>query len=125
MKQFVELQDENECVYCIVDLHSITVPQDPKQLKQHILDVAALYLAVGLDPKKSTVFVQSDVSAHASWHGSSCATYTGELSRMTQFKQKSKNKESLGSVYLSILMAADILLYDTISFRRKRSETAY
>ncbi|HAF60037.1 MAG TPA: tryptophan--tRNA ligase [Bacillota bacterium] len=116
LKQFVELQDENECVYCIVDLHSITVPQDPKQLKQHILDVAALYLAVGLDPEKSTVFVQSDVSAHAelAWI-LMCNAYTGELSRMTQFKQKSKNKESApaGLFTYPILMAADILLYDT------------
>lgn len=116
LKQFVELQDENECVYCIVDLHSITVPQDPKQLKQHILDVAALYLAVGLDPEKATVFVQSDVSAHAelAWI-LMCNAYTGELSRMTQFKQKSKNKESApaGLFTYPILMAADILLYDT------------
>ena len=65
LKQFVELQNEYECVYCIVDLHAITVPQDPKELKQHILDVAALYLAVGVDPKKSIVFVQSDVSGHS------------------------------------------------------------
>ena len=116
LKQFVELQDENECVYCIVDLHSITVPQDPKQLKQHILDVAALYLAVGLDPEKATVFVKSDVSAHAAlaWI-LMCNAYTGELSRMTQFKQKSKNKESApaGLFTYPILMAADILLYDT------------
>ena len=120
LKQFVELQDENECVYCIVDLHSITVPQDPKQLKQHILDVAALYLAVGLDPEKATVFVQSDVSAHAelAWI-LMCNAYTGELSRMTQFKQKSKNKgiRSGGLFTYPILMAADILYMIQISFR--------
>lgn len=116
LKQFVQLQEENDAIYCIVDLHSITVPQDPKMLRQHILDVAALYLAVGLDPKKSIIFVQSDVSGHAelSWI-LTCNSYTGELSRMTQFKQKSKGKESApaGLFTYPVLMAADILLYDT------------
>lgn len=116
LKQFVELQEENECIYCIVDLHSITVPQDPKELRKHILDVAALYLSIGVDPGKSTVFVQSDVSGHAelSWI-LTCNSYTGELSRMTQFKDKSKGKESApaGLFTYPILMAADILLYDT------------
>ena len=116
LKQFVELQDENECIYCIVDLHSITVPQDPKQLRKHILDVAALYMAVGIDPKKSIIFVQSDVPGHAelSWV-LTCNSYTGELSRMTQFKDKSKGRESAptGLFTYPILMAADILLYDT------------
>ncbi len=115
LKQFVELQDQNHCIYCIVDMHSITVPQDPRELKQHILDVAALYLAVGLDPKKSIVFVQSDVSGHAelAWI-LMCNSYTGELSRMTQFKQKNKDRESAptGLFTYPILMAADILLYD-------------
>lgn len=115
LKQFVELQDENECIYCIVDMHSITVPQDPKELRKHTLDVAALYLAVGIDPKKSIVFVQSDVPGHAelSWV-LTCNSYTGELSRMTQFKDKSKGKESAptGLFTYPILMAADILLYD-------------
>lgn len=116
LKQFVELQEDNDCLYCIVDLHSITVPQDPKALRKSILDVAALYLAVGVDPKKSTVFVQSDVSGHAelSWV-LTCNAYTGELSRMTQFKQKSRGQESApaGLFTYPILMAADILLYDT------------
>lgn len=116
LRQFVELQDDNECIYCIVDLHSITVPQDPKQLRKHILDVAALYMAIGIDPKKSIIFVQSDVSGHAelSWI-LTCNSYTGELSRMTQFKDKSKGKESApaGLFTYPILMAADILLYDT------------
>ena len=116
LKQFVELQDDHECIYCIVDMHAITVPQDPKQLREHILDVAALYLAVGVDPKKSIVFVQSDVPGHAelSWV-LTCNSYTGELSRMTQFKDKSKNKESAPTGLFSypVLMAADILLYDT------------
>lgn len=116
LKQFVELQDENQCLYCIVDLHAITVPQDPKTLRENILDVAALYLAVGVDPKKSIVFVQSDVSGHSelSWV-LTCSSYTGELSRMTQFKAKSQNKESAptGLFTYPVLMAADILLYDT------------
>ena len=116
LKQFVELQEENECIYCIVDLHSITVPQDPKELRKHILDVAALYLSIGVDPKKSTVFVQSDVSGHSelAWI-LTCNSYTGELSRMTQFKDKSRGKESApaGLFTYPILMAADILLYDT------------
>ena len=116
LKQFVELQDDHECIYCIVDLHAITVPQDPTALREHILDVAALYLAVGIDPKKSIVFVQSDVAGHSelSWV-LTCNSYTGELSRMTQFKDKSKNKESAptGLFTYPVLMAADILLYDT------------
>ena len=116
LKQFVVLQDDNECIYCIVDLHSITVPQDPKELRSHILDVAALYLSVGIDPKKSIVFVQSDVSGHSelSWI-LTCSAYTGELSRMTQFKDKSRGKESApaGLFMYPVLMAADILLYDT------------
>lgn len=115
LKQFVELQDENQCIYCIVDMHSITVPQDPKELKDHILDVAALYMAVGIDPKKSIVFVQSDVAQHAelAWV-LMCNSYTGELSRMTQFKAKNKGRESApaGLFTYPILMAADILLYD-------------
>lgn len=116
LKQFVELQEDHECIYCIVDEHAITVPQDPKELKKHILDVAALYLAVGVDPKKSIVFVQSQVSGHAElgWILNCCAN-TGELFRMTQFKAKSGGKESVGAGLLTypVLMAADILLYDT------------
>ena len=116
LKQFVELQSDNECIYCIVDEHAITVPQNPKKLKTHILDVAALYLAVGVDPKKSIVFVQSQVSGHAElgWI-LTCSANTGELFRMTQFKAKSQGKESVGAGLLTYptLMAADILLYDT------------
>ena len=115
LRQFVELQDDNECIYCIVDLQSITVPQDPKELRKHILDVASLYLAVGIDPKKSIIFVQSDVSGHSelSWI-LTCSAYTGELSRMTQFKDKSRGRESApaGLFMYPVLMAADILLYD-------------
>ena len=116
LKQFVELQQDHACIYCIVDEHAITVPQDPKMLKEHILDVAALYLAVGVDPKKSIVFVQSQVPGHAElgWILTCCAN-TGELFRMTQFKAKSQGRESVGAGLLMYptLMAADILLYDT------------
>ena len=116
LRQFVDLQDGSECIYCIVDMHAITVPQDPKELKQHILDVAALYMAIGVDPKKSIVFVQSDVKQHAElgWI-LNCSTYMGELSRMTQYKQKKQKSEnpSVGLFDYPVLMASDILLYDT------------
>jgi tryptophanyl-tRNA synthetase len=116
LKQFVDLQAGNDCIYCIVDLHAITIPKDPEELSGAILDVAALYLAVGLDPKKSIVFVQSDVPGHAelSWI-LMCNSYTGELSRMTQFKDKSRGNESapMGLFAYPVLMAADILLYDS------------
>ena len=116
LKQFVELQEDYECIYCIVDEHAITVPKDPKELRSSILDVATLYLAIGVDPEKSIVFVQSQVPAHAelAWI-LTCNSYTGELFRMTQFKAKSQNKESApaGLLMYPVLMAADILLYDT------------
>ncbi|MBR3053211.1 MAG: tryptophan--tRNA ligase, partial [Firmicutes bacterium] len=112
LKQFVELQEDYECIYCIVDEHAITVPKDPKELRSSILDVAALYLAIGVDPEKSIVFVQSQVPAHAelAWI-LTCNSYTGELFRMTQFKAKSQNKESApaGLLMYPVLMAADIL----------------
>ena len=116
LKQFVELQDDHECIYCVVDMHSITVPQDPKELKQHTLDIAALYMAVGVDPKKSIIFAQSTVPGHAELNWIlTCNSYTGELSRMTQYKQKSHGAESAptGLFMYPVLMAADILLYDT------------
>jgi tryptophanyl-tRNA synthetase len=116
LKQFVDLQASGEGIYCIVDLHAITLPKDPAELRDSILDVAALYLAVGIDPKKSIVFVQSDVPGHAelSWI-LMCNSYTGELSRMTQFKDKSRGNESAptGLFAYPVLMAADILLYDS------------
>lgn len=116
LKQFVELQNDHECIYCIVDEHAITVPQDPAELRKHILDVAALYMAIGIDPKKSIIFVQSKVSGHAELGWILCCnSYTGELSRMTQFKTKSGGKDSVGAGLLTypVLMAADILLYDS------------
>ncbi len=116
LKQFVDLQEDHECIYCIVDEHAITVPQDPKELRKHVLDVAALYMAIGIDPRKSIIFVQSSVSGHAELGWILCCnSYTGELTRMTQFKAKSGGQESVGTGLLTypVLMAADILLYDT------------
>src|SRR5207245_7983572 len=91
LKNWVALQDEYESFYCIVNLHAITLPQDPKVLRQKTLDLARIYLAAGIDPEKSTVFIQSDVPAHAelTWI-LSCVSRMGELERMTQFKDKAK-----------------------------------
>jgi len=116
MRQFVELQDEYNCYFCIVDQHAITVPQDRIQLRKNIRSLAALYLAVGIDPNKSTLFIQSEVPAHAQagWM-LQCVAYIGELERMTQFKDKSAGKEAVSAGLLTYppLMAADILLYST------------
>ncbi|USG64491.1 tryptophan--tRNA ligase [Brevibacillus ruminantium] len=117
MKHFVPLQDEFNCFYCIVDQHAITVPQEPAVLKENIRRLAALYLAVGLDPEKVTLFIQSEVPAHAKlgWI-MLCTSYVGELERMTQFKDKSSGRgESVPGGLLAYppLMAADILLYNT------------
>ncbi|MGG1660059.1 tryptophan--tRNA ligase [Brevibacillus sp. NRS-1366] len=117
MKHFVPLQDEFNCFYCIVDQHAITVPQEPAVLRENIRRLAALYLAVGLDPNKVTLFIQSEVPAHAKlgWI-MLCTSYLGELERMTQFKDKSDGRgESIPGGLLAYppLMAADILLYGT------------
>lgn len=121
LRQWVHMQDDYECIYCIVDLHAITVRQDPAQLRKATLDTLALYLAVGIDPKKSTIFVQSHVPEHSqlSW-ALNCYTYFGELGRMTQFKDKSARYETSNSESITaglfdypVLMAADILLYQT------------
>jgi tryptophanyl-tRNA synthetase len=117
LKNWVALQDEYNCYYCIVDLHAITIPQVPKDLRARSLEVLALYLACGLDPEKNTIFIQSHVSAHAelSWVLNTM-TYMGELNRMTQFKEKSKKSEAnlnAGLYTYPVLMASDILLYQT------------
>ena len=119
IKNFVELQNEkdNECVYCVVDLHAITVKQDPKILKDNIRETTAAFLASGLDYKKSIIFNQSLVPAHSegSWI-LGCIARMGWLNRMTQFKEKAgkdKEKASVGLYIYPILMAADILLYDS------------
>ncbi len=116
LKQFVDLQDEYNCYFCIVDQHAITVPQDRLALRSNIRSLAALYVAVGLDPEKITLFIQSEVPAHAQagWM-LQCVSYIGELERMTQFKDKSHGKEAVSAGLLTYppLMAADILLYNT------------
>ena len=118
IKNFVDLQNqkETECVYCIVDLHAITVKQEPKELKKNIRETLATFIASGIDHKKSIIFNQSSVSAHAegAWM-LSCVTRMGWVNRMTQFKEKAgkdKEKASIGLYAYPVLMAADILLYD-------------
>ncbi|HGM9852821.1 TPA: tryptophan--tRNA ligase [Proteus mirabilis] len=117
LRQWVQMQDDYDCIYCIVDQHAITVRQDPTELRKRTLDTLALYLACGIDPEKSTIFVQSHVPQHAQlgW-ALNCYTYFGELSRMTQFKDKSaRHAENInaGLFDYPVLMAADILLYQT------------
>jgi len=116
MMRHVEAQDEFDCIYCVVDLHSITVPQDPEVLHKNSKELAALYIAMGLDPDKAILFLQSQVSGHAelAWL-LMCNSYMGELNRMTQFKDKSEGKSVItnGLYTYPVLMAADILLYDT------------
>ena len=118
IKNFVELQNvkENECIFCVVDLHAITVKQDPKELKKNIRETVAIFIACGIDPTQSIIFNQSMVSAHseAAWI-LSCVSRMGWLNRMTQFKEKAgkdKEKASIGLYSYPVLMAADILLYD-------------
>ncbi len=115
IKNWVGLQDDYECLYCIVDMHAITVRQTPAELRKRTLDVLMQYLAAGIDPEKSCVFIQSHASVHAelSWV-LSCNTQMGELSRMTQFKEKSRTHAdniNAGLFTYPVLMAADILAY--------------
>ncbi len=115
--QFVAMQDDYDCIFCVVDLHAITVLQDPDSLKKRIIEVARLFLTAGIDPKKSIIFQQSDVSAHAelSWILNTVARMS-DLKKMTQFKDKSGREEanvSAGLFAYPVLMAADILLYET------------
>ena len=118
IKNFVELQNEkeNQCIFCVVDLHAITVKQDPIELKKNIRETAATFIGCGIDPAQSIIFNQSMVSAHseAAWI-LSCVSRIGWLNRMTQFKEKAgkdKEKASIGLYSYPVLMAADILLYD-------------
>ena len=118
IKNFVELNNDskNECIFCVVDLHAITVKQDSKELRRNIRETVATFIACGIDPNKSIIFNQSKVSAHseAAWL-LSCVARMGWLNRMTQFKEKAgkdKEKASIGLYSYPILMAADILLYD-------------
>lgn len=117
IKNWVKLQDEYDCYFCVVDLHAITVRQEPKNLRERTLKVLSIYIAAGIDPEKNTLFIQSHVPAHseAAWL-LNCNTYMGELGRMTQFKDKSQRYgESIaaGLFNYPVLMAADILLYQT------------
>jgi tryptophanyl-tRNA synthetase len=117
LKNWVVLQHEYESFFCIVNLHAITLPQNPQTLKQKTLDLARIYLAAGIDPRVSTIFIQSDVSEHAelAWV-LNCVARMGELERMTQFKDKAKGKgERVGAGIFTypVLMASDILLYQT------------
>ena len=118
IKNFVDLNNdsENHCIFCVVDLHAITIKQDPQELKKNIRETVATFIASGIDPKKSIIFNQSGVSAHAegAWI-LSCVARMGWLNRMTQFKEKAgkdKEKASIGLYSYPVLMAADILLYD-------------
>jgi tryptophanyl-tRNA synthetase len=117
MQNYVRLQDNYDCVYCIVDLHAITVQQDPAELKARTREVSGLLLAAGIDPKRSILFIQSHISAHAelAWI-LNCFIPMGWMQRMTQFKEKSarhKEQVSVGLFDYPSLMAADILLYNT------------
>ena len=118
IKNFVDLNNDkdNKCIFCVVDLHAITVRQDPKELKNNIRETVATFIASGIDPKNSIIFNQSRVAAHAeaAWI-LSCVARMGWLNRMTQFKEKAgkdKEKASIGLYSYPVLMAADILLYD-------------
>jgi len=115
IKNWVKLQDQYDSYFCVVDLHAITVRQEPKDLRQRTLEVLAIYIAAGIEPEKNTLFIQSHVPAHseASWL-LTCCSYMGELGRMTQYKDKSqKEGESIGAGLFNypVLMAADILIY--------------
>jgi len=117
LKQSVELQKEGGCIYCVVDLHAMTIPYDPKQMQKNILDVTICYLAAGIDPAKSILFIQSKVPEHTelAWILNT-VTPIGDLMRMTQYKDKSnqfKEEASAGLLNYPVLMAADILLYHT------------
>ena len=117
LKQFSEVQDDYDCYFCIVDQHAITAPQDRVKLREQIRQLAAIYLASGIDPEKSTLFIQSEVPAHvqAGWMLTTISTI-GELERMTQFKDKAqKQTEGIPAGLLTYppLMASDIVLYDT------------
>jgi tryptophanyl-tRNA synthetase len=114
LKNWVRIQNDYECIFCIVDLHAITAFQEPKELRAKIEEIAALYLAAGIDPKVSSIMVQSEVPAHAelAWM-LTCVTPVGWLERMTQYKAKAAKQESVGDGILQypVLMAADIMLY--------------
>ncbi len=118
IKQWVDLQDDYEAIFCVVDLHAMTVPQDPEELRKKTIEIAKVYLAAGIDPKKSTIFIQSHIAEHTqlAWILNTLARMA-ELERMTQYKDKMQKgggaESGVGLFDYPVLMAADILLYDT------------
>ncbi len=118
ISQWVEMQNEYNCIFSVVDYHAITVKQNPEDLRRRILDITKIYLASGINPKKSVIFQQSSVPAHTelAWILNCCGAYMADLKKMTQFKDKAGDKQDSVSVGLfdyPVLMAADIILYDT------------
>lgn len=115
------MQDDYDSIFCVVDMHAITVPQDPEKLRKKTIEIAKIYLAAGIDPKKSIIFIQSHVKEHAElcWILNSAAARMGDLEKMTQFKDKSQKEGSeratVGLFDYPVLMAADIILYDTVT----------
>ncbi len=117
LSQWVEMQNQYNCIFCVVDYHAITVKQEPKELSRRIIDVVKTYLASGINPEKAVIFQQSDITAHTelAWILNCAAARMADLNKMTQFKEKGVNKESVsaGLFDYPVLMAADILLYNT------------
>lgn len=118
IKNWVRMSNDYDCYFCVVDLHAITVRQEPKKLRERTLEILSIYISAGLDPDKCTFFIQSHVPAHAECQWLlNCYTYMGELNRMTQYKDKAKNADntslSVGIFDYPVLMASDILLYQT------------
>jgi len=117
LAQWVEMQNQYNCIFCVVDYHAITIKQEPKELSQRILDVVKTYLAAGINPEKAVIFQQSDITAHTelAWILNCAAARMADLNKMTQFKEKGATKESVsvGLYDYPVLMAADILLYNT------------
>ncbi|MFA6307029.1 MAG: tryptophan--tRNA ligase [Patescibacteria group bacterium] len=117
LTQWVEMQNQYNCIFCVVDYHAITVKQEPKELKNRIIDVVKMYLASGINPEKAVIFQQSDITAHTelAWILNCAAARMADLNKMTQFKEKGAAKESvsIGLYDYPVLMAADILLYNT------------
>jgi len=117
LAQWVEMQNQYNCIFCVVDYHAITVKQEPEELSRRILDVVRTYLAVGINPEKSVIFQQSDITAHTelAWILNCAAARMADLNKMTQFKEKGSGKESVnvGLYDYPVLMAADILLYNS------------
>jgi len=117
LTQWLDLQNTGRCIFCVVDYHAITVEQDPKHLRRQILDIVKIYLAAGIDPKRSVIFQQSDIKEHTelAWILNCAAARMSDLANMTQFKDKSDQKTnvSVGLFDYPVLMAADILLYQT------------